>query len=233
MAKYGAATNGAASGFAMGMQTGNPYVAIAAAVVGGVMGAKESREQDKQLAAEIKARNMKMLQMNGETFFEIQRQLAANIENTESALDYIERTSGRQKADISVQNAMADAIGASAQIAMADAEQKKQEADAKVMRDLDYAADSSTVAVFSMLNQSATQWGDYAKYTQSLDKSEEQMAEGIMNFGMTMGSAWSEGKFKDMGTKRSPDSSLETSTARGRSNKSNVPKSNYSFLGLG
>jgi len=192
------AASGASAGFMAGMSTGNPYAAVAGLVIGGFMGGKAEKKEQKALAKAIQYQSKQLLQQMSQVQADIWRQQGVEVNNTETAINYVKYSTGQQKADISVQTASADAIGASAAAAYADAETKSQQAQAQVMRQFDNTNENLTQSLYSALNKSAVATKDMTNYFKSQDTRKQENMEAYMGLAKAGGSAYAKGMFDGM-----------------------------------
>lgn len=193
------AMSGAAAGASAGASFG-PWGAAIGAVAGAVMGGRAEQKKQEELAKAIQFQSQQMIKQMSQVQGDIWRQTGMQITNTENAINYIKYTTGQQTADISVQNAMGDAVGASAQHAYADAETKKQQAMAQTMRGMEYEFENTTQALYSALNKNAVATQDMLAYYKSQDTRKQEDMEGILGLAQTGGSMWAKGEFKSQGT---------------------------------
>ena len=192
------AIQGAAQGAQMGSTFG-PWGAAIGAVAGFAIGGAAAKKKDKEMAKAIDEQAAFMRRENARTFGELSRQRTMQILNTAGAINYIKRTSGQVKADINVQNAAADAIGASAAAVYSAADAKQDEAEAMVMRELDIAGENLGVALDSQLYQSGLDTRAMIQFYKNQDTSKQDNLEGLLGLAETGGSLWAKGAFKSNG----------------------------------
>lgn len=161
---------GAASGAMNGLQLGSnfgPWGALIGAAAGAVGGTIEDFHTSKSQAKVLKMQNkvvaeqerLRQEQNNalykemGRAYVENMKQRNYEYANTSKAIDYIQRTSGQMKADITVQNAMSDAIGASAQAVYSAVDASTDHAIQAQYMALETELDNADTALTSMLNQ--------------------------------------------------------------------------------
>lgn len=209
----GMAASGAAMGSMIMPGIGTAIGAVAGFAVGGLFGGggstkAEARAINAQSALRLKAIEAQALEIRkdmarnqGET----RRMRTMEILNTANAIQYIKRNSGQIKADISVQNASADAIGASALAAHIDAQQQEDIGKAEAIRALEYNIANQGALLDSQLNQAEkstrgmveqfrVQQRQGRESTQKAD-----LAKSLISLGTTVGSAWASGAFSSAG----------------------------------
>ena len=200
-----AGVQGAGQGAQMGMVFGPQGAAIGAVagfVLGGIEGGKEAKRAQKlfeQALANQEAQNKLVREETARGMAEISKARTANIISTADSLQYIERTSKDYKADLTVQNATADAIGASAQVMYSAVDYEKAQADAIAYRDQEYTQDNLTTQAVSLLKGARSQIQTSVR--PSADISKQQIAQGLLNLGQVGGSLWANGAFD---TKKEP-----------------------------
>jgi hypothetical protein len=194
MALDSAGMQGAGQGAQAGAMFGPWGMAIGAGV-GFALGKKEGAEKAKQLKAAIEEHAKLMRQESARAQADIRRARSMEIANTSAALNYINRKSGHVKADTSVQNATADAIGASAQAVYSDADAKEAEAKATTMRGMEYNLTNLSAKLDSMLNSNSLQMRSAMDAFKKQDTSRQDMASGLLGLASAGGSMWAKGTF--------------------------------------
>ena len=206
------AGQGAAQGAQMGMAFG-PWGALIGAGVGGILGGIEggaAKKREKELLAyqnkvierqrELqKERNKLLLQETARATADIMKERSYSIRNTGEALNYIERSSGAQKADISVQNATADAIGASAQVQYSAADAQADTATAQQWLEQEVNMDNLSSSLSSLLRQarSMVDVTEYANVVSTRNSSADNMS-ALLGLAGAAGSAYSKGMFDNL-----------------------------------
>lgn len=207
------AGQGAAQGAQMGMSFG-PWGALIGAGVGAIAGGLEGGKAEKAAKKLLdyqnniiqkkrdlqKERNKLLMQETARATADIMKERSYSIRNTGEALNYIERSSGMQKADISVQNATADAIGASAQIQYSAADAQADIATAQQWLEQEVTMDNLSSSLSSLLRQ-ARGMVDVTEYA-SLVSTKNQSAEtasALLGLAGAAGSAYSQGMFQNLG----------------------------------
>ena len=200
---------GAGQGAQAGAMFGPWGMAIGAGV-GYVFGKKEGEKKAKELKKAMEEHAKLLRQETAKAQADIRRARTVSIINTTAALRHVERKSGQIKADISVQNAASDAIGASAMAVYSDADAQKDQAENEARRGMDYEMANLGVQLSNVLNQgfmsTRTAMDGFAK--QATGKKEG--ADGLLNLAQAGGSMWAEGKFSS--SKKSPVGDTVTST---------------------
>ena len=133
----------------------------------------------------------------GRAYVENMKQRNYEYSNVSKAIDYIQRTSGQMKADITMQNAMSDAIGASAQAVYSAVDAASDHAIQAQYMALETELDNSDTALTSMLNQakSMVNTATYNKVTGNSHASYNTAAlVGLAEAGL---SVYSSGMFED------------------------------------
>jgi len=199
--------SGAAAGASMGMAFG-PWGAaiggVAGYFIGDSQGAKVEKQRAKAIEAQAELMRKEMARVHGET----RRARTMEILNTAEAINYIKRTSGQIKADISVQTSAADVIGASALAAYTDADAQRDNAKAQAFRNLEYTLDNQGVQLDSAFNKSFLSTRSMIEQSKSQDTSQKDMWAGVLGLAETGGSLWSSGAFKGGAPKGNNASSM-------------------------
>jgi hypothetical protein len=195
-----AGMQGAGQGAQAGAMFGPWGMAIGAGA-GYVLGQKEGKRKDKEMAKAIEEQAKLMRVEAARAQADIRRARTMEITNTAASLRHIERQSGMIKADISVQNATADAIGASALAVYTDADSKQSEAEAATRRSMEYNLENIAMGLDSMLYGSKMQMRNVANQYKMQDTSKQDMASGLLGLGQAGGSLWAKGAFDTKKTK--------------------------------
>ena len=210
------ATGGAAQGAQLGMSFG-PWGALVGAGIGGIIGGIEGGTKEKMEKAWIRhqnqiidqqrklrdERNKLLLQETARAESELMKERAYTLRNTSEAINYIDRVSGINKADISVQNATADAIGASASIQYSAADASSDEARARAWFDQEVQLDNWQTSMTTMLKQ-ARSMVDTTVYSPVFQQKDHSMiSEGLLQLAGAAGSAYSKGLFNNISAGKS------------------------------
>lgn len=208
-------TSGAAGGAAQGAQLGmsfGPWGALIGAGVGGLLGGIEGGTQEKmekrwvrhqnQLIEQQKAlrneRNKLLMQETARAEAELMKERAYTLRNTSEALNYIDRTSGINRADIAVQNATADAIGNSAAVQYSAADAAADEAKARTWFEQEVQLDNWQTSMTTMLKQ-ARSMVDTTVYSKVFrEKDNSMISGGLLQLAGAAGSAYSKGMFDNI-----------------------------------
>jgi hypothetical protein len=189
------ALSGAAQGASAGMMFG-PWGAAIGAGIGFLAGSSAAKKADKQLAKAIQFQSQQQLKEMALQQAELYRQQAVAVTNTETAINYIKYSTGQVMADISVQNAMSDAIGASAAAVYADAATKSSTEKAMAFQQLDQESNNIEQGLYSALRQSYVSTTDMLNYYKSQDTTKQDNVAGLLGLASTAGSMYSRGMFK-------------------------------------
>ena len=189
-----AGMQGAGQGAQAGAMFGPWGMAIGAGA-GYILGQKEGKRKDKEMAKAIEEQAKLMRTEAARAQADIRRARTMEITNTAAALRHIERQSGMIKADISVQNATADAIGASALAVYTDADSKQSEAESATRRSMEYNLENIAAGLDSMLYGSRMQMRNVTNQFKQQDTSKQDMASGLLGLGQAGGSLWAKGAF--------------------------------------
>ena len=208
-------TSGAGQGAAQGAQIGmnfGPWGALigaaAGAIGGGIEGGKIEKANKKLLKyqnaivdqrRELRnERNKLLMQETARAEAELMKERTYILRNTSEAVNYIERTSGIQKADISVQNAVADAIGSSAAVQYSVLDAARAEQEARAWLDQEVQIDNWQTSMTTMLKQ-ARSMVDTTAYSHLVQMSDPSaMSKSLLALGEVAGSAYSKGMFNDI-----------------------------------
>lgn len=190
--------SGAASGASMGSAFG-PWGTAIGAGVGAISGIISSKSADKSAAKAIKQQAEFLRREMARSQAEIRRQRTMEILNTANAIQYIQRSSGQVKADISVQNATADAIGASAAAAQIDAQRQEDRSKAEAIRTLEYNIANQSQSLDSQLGQSKSSTMAMLEASKQNRTSKSDSINSLISLGATFGSAWAGGAFSGAG----------------------------------
>ena len=160
---WAGAGKGAMQGYQLGSQSGNPWVAAIAAVVGFFIGLTSE-------SAEMKAlkKNVKLAEdMNTATIREMNRQLAKNsldqqhiINSTERALADTQRQSGALQGAMNAYVGNFELIGNSVRHTEADLIRQKDEADTQTMYNMLVGIDNTNNRVVDIVNRARTAYKD-------------------------------------------------------------------------
>lgn len=185
---------GASQGAAMGSAFG-PWGAAIGAGAGLLLGSLEQDKQDKARAKAIEEQAAMMRREMARAQGEIWRARTMEILNTAGAINHIKRVGGQIKADISVQNATADAIGASAIAAYSDAQAQEDQKEAQAIRALEYSIANQGIQLDSQLHQTKMSTRSMIEQSKAGDTSKQDMLSGLMGLASTGGSLWASGAF--------------------------------------
>lgn len=206
--------SGAGQGAAQGAQAGmtfGPWGAIigagVGAIAGGLEGGKAEKAAKKLVAYQNKLvdqqralrneQNKLLLQETARASAEIMKDRAYALRATSEAVNYINRTSIQQKADISVQNATADAIGASAAIQYSAADALAGEAEAQQWLSQEVTMDNLQSSMASLLRQAKSMVNTTAYSHTAVATDPTANTQAILGLANAAGSMYSQGTFKN------------------------------------
>ena len=213
-------TSGAGQGAAQGAQIGmnfGPWGALIGAAAGAIGGGleggriekinKKTLKMQNAIIAERKRlrdeRNKLLMQETARASAEIMKERAYLLRGTSEALQYISRESGLQKADISLQNAVADSIGASASVMYSAVDAQADAQAAQAWMNQEVGLDNLQTSLTTMLKQARSQV-DTTAYAPLVGVSKDTgMSAALLSLGQVAGSAYSSGMFKDFFSKPS------------------------------
>lgn len=221
-------TGGAAQGILLGMSFG-PGGALVGAGIGGIIGGIEGGTKAKMEKAWIRhqnqiidqqrklrdERNKLLLQETARAESELMKERAYIFRNTSEAINYIDRVSGINKADISVQNATADAIGASASIQYSAADASSDEARARAWFDQEVQLSNWQTSMTTMLKQARSMVDTTAHSPVFQQKDHSIISDGLLQLVGAAGSAYSKGMFDNIGGGNSYSSQVQSARAKG------------------
>ena len=160
---WGAAGKGAMQGFQIGSQSGNPWVAAIAAVVGFFIGLTSE-------SAEMKAlkKNVKLAEdMNNASIREMRRQLAKNsldqqhiINSTERALFDTQRQTGALQGAMNAYVGNFELLGNTVRAVEADLVRQRDEADQQTIYNMFVGIDNTNSKVVDIVNRARAAYKD-------------------------------------------------------------------------
>ena len=160
---WGGAGKGAMQGFQLGSQSGNPWVAAIAAVVGFFVGLTSESAETKALKKNIKLAE----DMNQATIKEMNRQLSHNsmeqqyiINSTERALFDTQRQSGALQGAMNAYVGNFELIGNSVQHAESDLTRQRDEADQQTIYNMLVGINNSNNRVTDITNRARAAYKD-------------------------------------------------------------------------
>lgn len=160
---WGGAGKGAMQGFQLGSQSGNPWVAAIAAVVGFFVGLTSESAETKALKKNIKLAE----DMNQATIREMNRQLSHNsmeqqyiINSTERALFDTQRQSGALQGAMNAYVGNFELIGNSVQHAESDLTRQRDEADQQTIYNMLVGINNSNNRVTDITNRARAAYKD-------------------------------------------------------------------------
>ena len=160
---WGGAGKGAMQGFQLGSQSGNPWVAAIAAVVGFFVGLTSESAETKALKKNIKLAE----DMNQATIREMNRQLSHNsmeqqyiINSTERALFDTQRQSGALQGVMNAYVGNFELIGNSVQHAESDLTRQRDEADQQTIYNMLVGINNSNNRVTDITNRARAAYKD-------------------------------------------------------------------------
>ena len=160
---WGGAGKGAMQGFQLGSQSGNPWVAAIAAVVGFFIGLTSESAETKALKKNIKLAE----DMNQATIREMNRQLSHNsmeqqyiINSTERALFDTQRQSGALQGAMNAYVGNFELIGNSVQHAESDLTRQRDEADQQTIYNMLVGINNSNNRVTDITNRARAAYKD-------------------------------------------------------------------------
>lgn len=187
--------NGAAQGAQTGMMFG-PWGAVIGAAVGFVAGGIEGGKAEKAAEKALKEMRNQQREYNKRIRLETSRQAAEismqramKLSATATAVSYTKREAGLLASDITVQNSVADAIGASAQIMSTAVIMEKEAAIGNTFREQDAAMMGFNATLQSMLN------GTRSMLDLRAPPTKEQGDNGLMGLASVGASLFSQGAF--------------------------------------
>jgi hypothetical protein len=204
---------GAAQGAQAGMMFG-PWGAVIGAAVGFVAGGLEGGKAEKAAAKALKEMRKQQMEHNERIRIETSRQAAEismqramKLSATATAVSYTKREAGLLDSDITVQNSVADAIGASAQIMSTAVIMEKEAAIGNTFREQDATMIGFDATLQSMLN------GTRSMLDLRAPPTKEQGDNGVQGLFAVGSSLFSQGAFNKGGA-FNPTSAPSTSGAR-------------------
>ena len=160
---WGGAGKGAMQGFQLGSQSGNPWVAAIAAVVGFFVGLTSESAETKALKKNIKLAE----DMNQATIKEMNRQLSHNsmeqqyiINSTERALFDTQRQSGALQGAMNACVGNFELIGNSVKYAESDLTRQRDEADQQTIYNMLVGINNSNNRVTDITNRARAAYKD-------------------------------------------------------------------------
>ena len=160
---WGGAGKGAMQGFQLGSQSGNPWVAAIAAVVGFFVGLTSESAETKALKKNIKLAE----DMNQATIREMNRQLSHNsmeqqyiINSTERALFDTQRQSGALQGAMNAYVGNFELIGNSVKHAESDLTRQRDEADQQTIYNMLVGINNSNNRVTDITNRARAAYKD-------------------------------------------------------------------------
>ena len=160
---WGGAGKGAMQGYQLGSQSGNPWVAATAAVVGFFVGLTSESAETKALKKNIKLAE----DMNQATIREMNRQLSHNsmeqqyiINSTERALFDTQRQSGALQGAMNAYVGNFELIGNSVQHAESDLTRQRDEADQQIIYNMLVGINNSNNRVTDITNRARAAYKD-------------------------------------------------------------------------
>ena len=160
---WGGAGKGAMQGYQLGSQSGNPWVAAIAAVVGFFVGLTSESAETKALKKNIKLAE----DMNQATIREMNRQLSHNsmeqqyiINSTERALFDTQRQSGALQGAMNAYVGNFELIGNSVQHAESDLTRQRDEADQQTIYNMLVGINNSNNRVTDITNRARAAYKD-------------------------------------------------------------------------
>ena len=160
---WGGAGKGAMQGYQLGSQSGNPWVAAIAAVVGFFIGLTSESAETKALKKNIKLAE----DMNQATIKEMNRQLSHNsmeqqyiINSTERALFDTQRQSGALQGAMNAYVGNFELIGNSVQHAESDLTRQRDEADQQTIYNMLVGINNSNNRVTDITNRARAAYKD-------------------------------------------------------------------------
>ena len=160
---WGGAGKGAMQGYQLGSQSGNPWVAAIAAVVGFFVGLTSESAETKALKKNIKLAE----DMNQATIKEMNRQLSHNsmeqqyiINSTERALFDTQRQSGALQGAMNAYVGNFELIGNSVQHAESDLTRQRDEADQQTIYNMLVGINNSNNRVTDITNRARAAYKD-------------------------------------------------------------------------
>ena len=181
---------------------GTAVGAVAGFVVGGLFGGKAVPDNGRARVKAIESQALEIRKDMARNQGETRRMRTMEILNTANAIQYIQRNTGQIKADISVQNASADAIGASALAAHIDAQQQEDVGKAEAIRSLEYSVANQGAQLDSYLNQaerSTRGMVEQFRVERQQSNSKAELVNSLISLGSSVGSAWASGAFGSAG----------------------------------
>ena len=202
---WGGAGKGAMQGYQLGSQSGNPWVATIAAVVGFFVGLTSESAETKALKKNIKLAE----DMNQATIREMNRQLSHNsmeqqyiINSTERALFDTQRQSGALQGAMNAYVGNFELIGNSVQHAESDLTRQRDEADQQTIYNMLVGINNSNNRVTDITNRARAAYKDVREGFYNASNTKGSGGAQLMDFidkAMSKGSKMGGGGMGGMG----------------------------------
>ena len=202
---WGGAGKGAMQGFQLGSQSGNPWVAAIAAVVGFFVGLTSESAETKALKKNIKLAE----DMNQATIREMNRQLSHNsmeqqyiINSTERALFDTQRQSGALQGAMNAYVGNFELIGNSVKHAESDLTRQRDEADQQTIYNMLVGINNSNNRVTDITNRARAAYKDVREGFYNASNTKGSGGAQLMGFidkAMSQGSQMGGGGMGGMG----------------------------------